>query len=194
MFLSEPGQIGFYAVLALFFILTRTVLATTSRRARPLKAEPTRAQKLSGLLNVLVLIFAVLITPLFGYAGIAPLPDWTYFLGLSLFVLGLAIAPWAIRTLGRNYSTQVLIYQGHQLVERGPYRFIRHPAYTSGFLLAAGWGLMAQSWAAVVITATALAIGTGYRIRVEEKLLVSEFGEQYKSYSRRVKRLIPFVY
>ena len=161
---------------------------------RPLKAEPTRAQKLSGLLSILVLIFVVLITPLFGYAGIAPLPDWTYFLGLPLFVLGLAIVSWAVRTLGRNYSPQVLIYQGHQLVERGPYRFIRHPAYTSGFLLAAGWGFMAQSWAAVVITAIALAIGTGYRIRVEEKLLISEFGEQYKSYSRRVKRLVPFIY
>ena len=193
VFLSEPGQVGFYAALALFFAEAIILGATFRRRAPPRKAELTKAQKASSLLNGLVIIFALLTIPLFGYAGIAPLPDWTYYLGLALLLVGLAIIPWAGQTLGRNYSPHALVYQGHQLVERGPYRFVRHPIYTAGFLLIVGWGLMAQSWAAVVLVAIAGAIGTAYRIRVEEKVLVAEFGEQYKSYSRRVKRLIPFI-
>ena len=193
VFLSEAGQIGFYLALVLFFLEAIILGATSLKRAPPKKAELTRAQKASSLINGLMIIFALLITPLFGYAEIGPLPDWTYYLGLSLVLLGLAIFPWARRALGRNYSPHALIYQGHQLVERGPYRFMRHPVYTAGFLVIVGWGMVAQSWAAVVLTAIAAVIATAYRIRVEEKVLVAEFGEQYKSYSRRVKRLIPFI-
>ena len=193
MFLSEPGQLGFYLALVLFFLEVIIIGATRLKRAPPKKAELTKSQKASSLINGLVIIFALLITPFFGYAGVAPLPDWAYYVGLSLLILGLTIAPWAQRTLGRNYSPHALVYQGHQLVQRGPYRFVRHPIYTAGFLLVVGWGMMAQSWAAVVLTAIAAGIGTTYRIRVEEKVLLSEFGEQYKSYSKRVKRLIPFI-
>lgn len=193
MFLTEPGQIGFYLALVLF-ILEAIILGSTSlKRAPPRKAELTRAQKASSLINGLVIIFALLIIPSFGYVGIGPLPDWTYIVGLSLLLLGLAIIPWARQALGRNYSPHALIYQGHQLVERGPYKFVRHPVYTAGFLLVVGWGLMAQSWAAVALVAIVAAIGTAFRINVEEKVLVAEFGEQYKSYSRRVKRFIPFI-
>ena len=80
---------------------------------------------------------------------------------------------------------EAVIYQGHQLVVRGPFRFVRHPMYTGFSLMFVGMGLAVQSLAAVVF---------GHRITIEEKALISEFDEEYVSYSRRVKRrVIPFI-
>ncbi len=79
-------------------------------------------------------------------------------------------------------------------MERGPFRFVRHPMYTGLILVYLGIGLAVQSWAAVVLTSLAATMLPAYRISVEEKALISEFGELYISYSKRVKRLIPFIY
>ncbi len=141
-----------------------------------------------------VLIF-LLIAILFGYAAIGLLPDWAYYLGLSLSLLGFAIWLWGQQILGRYWSIELVIYQGHQLVERGPYRFVRHPMYTGLILLWVGAGFTVQSWVAAVVIAIIAAIGSARGIPIEERVLVSEFGEQYVSYSRRVKRrLIPFIW
>ena len=146
----------------------------------------------------LVFWFLVLVAVWVGYAGFGPLPDWTYYLGLSLSILGNAIWFWGHQTLGRHYSQALVIYQGHQLVERGPYRFVRHPMYTGLILVYLGIGWAVQSWVAAAIitllTAILAATFSGYRIPKEEKALVSEFGERYITYSRRVKRLIPFIF
>ncbi len=79
-------------------------------------------------------------------------------------------------------------------MERGPYRFVRHPMYTGLILVYVGIGWAAQSWAAVILTSLVTTKFAAYCIPDEEKALVSEFGEQYASYSRRVKRLIPFIF
>lgn len=79
-------------------------------------------------------------------------------------------------------------------MERGPFRFVRHPMYTGLILVYVGIGLAAQSWAAVILTVVATVIFGAYRIPEEEKALISEFGEQYSAYARRVKRLIPFIF
>ncbi len=136
----------------------------------------------------------VLVSVLFSYAGIGILPDWTYYLGLSTSILGSVIWFWGHRTLGQYYSQAVVIYEGHQLVERGPYRFVRHPSYTGLLLVYLGIGLAAQSWAGEIVTLLGPLLFATYRIPLEEKALIKEFGEQYIAYSRRVKRLIPFIY
>ncbi len=66
--------------------------------------------------------------------------------------------------------------------------------YTGLILMYVGIGWAAQSWAAVVLTSLAATMLPAYRIHVEEKALISEFGEQYISYSKIVKRLIPFIF
>jgi len=174
------------------FVVPVAVVIIRRRHSPALKARfplgGTARGRLSGFLIVL------LIAILSGYAAIGLLPDWAYYLGLSLSLLGIAIWLWGQQTLGRYYSIEVVIYHGHQLVERGPYRFVRHPMYTGLFLLWAGAGFAVQSWVAAVVIAIITAIAWTRIIPIEEKVLVSEFGEQYVSYSRRVKgRFIPFI-
>ena len=66
--------------------------------------------------------------------------------------------------------------------------------YTALILASAGLGLMAQSWTAIIVIMIVDALAVYYRVRVEEKALLSEFGDQYRSYARRVKRFIPGLF
>ncbi len=186
-FLSGLGQVVFYAVLSVFIFLP--VAVVRARHGPPVKSKSgwDTLPPVLGFGGLLVALW-------FGYTGIGLISDWAYYLGISLLLLGLAISSWGLQALGRYYSNYVVIYQGHQLVERGPYKFVRHPIYTGVFLVSVGVGLAVQSWAAVVLMAIVTSVAYGYRIPVEEKALISEFGEQYVSYSRRVKRLIPFIF
>jgi protein-S-isoprenylcysteine O-methyltransferase Ste14 len=193
VFLSEPGQIVFYTVLVVAFAIQIGIISIIRKRAPPLK---TRSEsKLSNPriwgLNVPL---GLAITLLLGYTQIGPLPDWSFYLGLSIGILGYALVYWGYWTLGQYFSAEVAIYQGQELVERGPYRFVRHPVYSGIFLAVIGGGFAVQSWAAVVLLVIMYAILFRYRIAAEEQILISEFGEQYQSYSKRVKRLIPFIY
>jgi len=195
IFLSVPGQILFYTVYILIFLCSHSVLVLIRVRHAP----PSKAKFGPGARSILVagsLFFwsLVLVSAWLSYSGVGALPEWTYYLGLALSILGNGIWFWGYQTLGWFYSQELVIYQGHQLVERGPFRFVRHPMYTGLILVYLGIGWAAQSWAAVVLVILATAIFGSYRIPVEEKALISEFGEQYISYSKRVKRLIPFIF
>ena len=193
IFLSVPGQIVFYAA-SYFILFAASIVGSARRKEKPLKADRSKAQRASTRYSGLLLIFGPLVAAGFGYSGTALIPDWGYYVGLSFSILSAAIWFWGQQTLGQYYSHEAVVYQGHQLVERGPYKFVRHPIYAAGLLLCPGIGLMSQSWIAVAVITIVATIILAYRIQVEEKTLVSEFGEQYVAYSRRVKKLIPFIY
>jgi protein-S-isoprenylcysteine O-methyltransferase Ste14 len=109
-------------------------------------------------------------------------------------VVGIAFRQWAIAVLGRFFSAAVRVQQDQTVVDTGPYRYVRHPSYTGALLIFVGLGLALQSWGAILVLAMIFAVAFGYRMHVEEEALISELGEAYISYSRRTKRLIPYVY
>jgi protein-S-isoprenylcysteine O-methyltransferase Ste14 len=114
-------------------------------------------------------------------------------LGVSLYVTGgvLRIAP--VFVLGRRFSGLVAIQPGHQLVTDGIYGTVRHPSYLGLFIMSFGWALTFRSGAGVILAVLVIPPILA-RIRSEEALLRSQFGEQYDSYRRRTSRLIPGVY
>lgn len=188
IFLSPYGQIVFYSVLLVLVFQPLAVFLIRRNRTPPVK---TRFRNASTVGATVVLIP---ITLWFGYTSAGLLADWTFYIGFLVSILGNVVYFWGYQTLGHNFSLEVVIYRGHKLVERGPYRFIRHPMYTALILASIGLGLMAQSWTAIIFIAIVDFIALWYRIRVEEKALLSEFGDQYRSYSKRVKRLIPGIF
>lgn len=112
--------------------------------------------------------------------------------GGVLAALGAALALVSGRSLGRALTPFPRPAAGGSLVERGPYRVVRHPIYTGGILLAAGFALWASPWA--LLPTAALAVLWGLKARVEERHLRARY-EQYDAYSRRVRwRLVPLVY
>jgi protein-S-isoprenylcysteine O-methyltransferase Ste14 len=96
--------------------------------------------------------------------------------------------------LGRFFTVNVAIAADHQLVETGPYRFIRHPSYSGALLAFVGWGMVLRNWASLLIALLPIAVAFLYRINVEERALLEALGDCYRAYMARTKRLIPFLY
>jgi protein-S-isoprenylcysteine O-methyltransferase Ste14 len=109
-----------------------------------------------------------------------------------LCVIGLGFAVWARVTLGRNWSGVVTLKEGHELVERGPYRLVRHPIYT-GILTMFFATALAQGHLAGFVGTLLMFASFWIKLRDEEKLMLLQFPEQYADYRRRAKRLIPFI-
>lgn len=110
----------------------------------------------------------------------------------ALSLLGLALAIWARRTLGRNWSYAVTLKQGHELVTDGPYAAIRHPIYTAILLLFLGLVLLIPTPYAVIGWAFVFA-SCWIKLRAEEALMLRQFPESYPAYMARTRRLVPGV-
>jgi len=113
--------------------------------------------------------------------------------GLTLYVFGgvLRIAP--VFALGRRFSGLVAIQQGHRLKTDGLYRFVRHPSYAGLLVSCVGFVLIFRCWIGLFLVAGFLAVLLA-RIKSEEALLASTFGEEYEAYRRRTWRLVPWLY
>ena len=114
--------------------------------------------------------------------------------GVVLFVAGLILRWWAIITLGRFFTVDVTIEKDHDLVERGPFRFVRHPSYTGVLLAFIGFGLSLCNWAALLVILVPIGAAFIRRMNVEEDALSRALGSRYAEYVKRTKRLVPFVY
>ncbi len=120
-------------------------------------------------------------------------PEPLRWAGLALVVLGVGFALWAIATLGRHYDLELEIHRDHELVRRGPYRFVRHPIYTglglhfAGACLATGNLLLIAG--TLLVTFPALYL----RAKTEERLLRERFGPAYDAYAREVGMLVPLL-
>jgi protein-S-isoprenylcysteine O-methyltransferase len=113
------------------------------------------------------------------------------YLGLSLMLGGLVLRQWAILVLGRHFSTTVSLEADHRLVQHGPYRFLRHPAYTGSFMTMVGLQVALGNLGSTVLVIIILLGALMYRIKIEEEHLLTTFGEQYQRYMRRTWRLWP---
>src|SRR5712675_128215 len=109
-----------------------------------------------------------------------------------LCVAGLTFALWARVTLGRNWSGVVTLKEGHELVERGPYRFVRHPIYT-GIVTMFFATALAQGHLSGFVGTLLMFASFWIKLRDEERLMLQQFPERYADYRRRAKCIIPFV-
>lgn len=146
---------------------------------------------ISGVISILLVISApILNTRQIGYWDNATVGS----IGLTLMLGGLAMRYWAAKTLGEFYTRTLQIIEEQKVVNQAPYNMIRHPGYLGTLLMEIGAGLAVTNW---VVLCALLVIGVtsrAYRIGVEEKMLEANFGEEYKVYSDRTWKLIPFVY
>lgn len=117
-----------------------------------------------------------------------------FLLGIICMLLGVALRWYAIWTLGRYFTRDVAVFADQHVVQRGPYRFIRHPAYSGTLLTMVGVGLAVTNWASLTALLSCVFLGHLYRVRVEEQALIQAIGQPYIEYRRRTKRFIPLVF
>jgi protein-S-isoprenylcysteine O-methyltransferase len=129
------------------------------------------------------------------------LRDWAFpwhtqvsIAGFCCFIAGVVLRWYSIIYLGRFFTVNVAIAADHKLIDSGPYRWLRHPSYTGALLTFIGLGLCAGNMVSFVVMVVPYCAAVLWRIHVEEAALLKAFGDQYRSYMQRTRRLIPLVY
>src|SRR5688500_17273345 len=134
--------------------------------------------------------FAWMINPRWMAWSSIPTPIWSRWAGVALLVTGGALLVWTFRSLGKNLTDTVVTRAAHTLVVHGPYRWIRHPLYSSAALLVAAFSLITANWFLLGIGVAVLCVII-MRTRTEEANLVARFGDSYQQYMNRTGRFLP---
>jgi len=114
-------------------------------------------------------------------------------LGLLFIIFALPIVLLAAFTLGRSYSSTLVIRKDHKLIQHGIYKYIRHPIYFGTILVFLGIPLILASLYGFVTMVLVIPLLLN-RIRNEEKLLIEEFGAEYERYRETSRKLIPYLF
>jgi len=111
-------------------------------------------------------------------------------IGLALTVGGLIFAVWARIALGANWSGTVTIKSGHNLIRRGPYRWIRHPIYT-GLLASLVGTVLLQGEVRAFLGFAVILFALYRKARREERFLSEEFGDEFAEHTKHTGMFLP---
>jgi protein-S-isoprenylcysteine O-methyltransferase Ste14 len=137
-------------------------------------------------------VIAYMISPAWMAWASVPMPAAVRWGGVALSVVTAGLLVWTLRSLGKNLTDTVVTRQAHTLVERGPYRWVRHPFYDCMFLFMLGTSLMMANAFVLVAGLVVFAI-LAARSQTEEQKLLERFGEPYRAYQTRTGRFLPRV-
>lgn len=117
---------------------------------------------------------------------------WRMALSILLFLMAALLSWSAKRALGRHWRIDAGLNSDHELVMSGPYRVLRHPIYASMLCVLLGTGVILTPWWMLSLV-LAFVAGTEIRVRVEDQLLRSAFGDRFLDYQRNVSAYVPFL-
>src|SRR5215469_8918824 len=188
-FFSHPARI---AVTLIFFALTFAALFTEGNISTGEREDRSNRWVLAAFT-----ILSILSAYLCAYTDRKDIwvldGDTVRWIGVVLLLLGGVIRLWPVYVLGRRFSGLVAIQPGHRLVTTGIYGLVRNPSYVGLLLSSFAWALVFRSAVGLVLSALMIPPLIA-RIHAEERLLASQFGEEYETYRRRTWRLIPGLY
>lgn len=123
-----------------------------------------------------------------------PAQSWTVPLGALVYAGGLWLFRRSHKDLGKNWSITLEIRDQHQVVSNGVYALVRHPMYTAFWLMGVGQAFLLPNWFAGLAGLAGFAVLFFLRVDKEERMMLQAFGEEYRAYMGRTKRIIPHVY
>jgi protein-S-isoprenylcysteine O-methyltransferase len=193
--MSLPSKLG-------LAFLASEILLTITRRSRTKTGEKQDKSTLGMLwvvitVSVMAGIFVAQSRSLrAGVIGLFDFPEsaWIPVLAVLVFAAGLAVRWWAIVTLGRFFTVDVVVEKDHEVVQRGPFRWVRHPSYTGVLLAFLGWAMTLGNWVAMAVVMVPIFVAFMRRMKVEEDALRGALGDRYADYMNRTKRLVPGIY
>ena len=190
-------QTTFRIVFAVLFLLLFGVVATYRRKALAGRRIDYAKEGLAMLIVLRVAglflwgsCFVYIIRPQLLDWSFVTVPFWLRWVGATVVLVLIPFVASAQRALGRNVSPTVITHEDHELITRGPYRWIRNPLYAAGGLIFTGLGLIAASWFLVGGAALAMVL-VRLRLPKEEAQLEDRFGQDYRDYVRRTGRFLP---
>ena len=196
--LEHPPAFVVFDLAVLVFAVNEARVEWLSRRR---SASSTSSSADRGSKLALMVAFCAAVVAAFAARDLWPeltlhgAAGWTvYTVGVLLILAATAGRVWAVRTLGRWFTTNVRTDSAQTVIQHGPYRWVRHPSYTSALLGMLGIGLAMGNMAALVCFVVLPFIGFAFRIRVEERALLDQLGEPYERYLQQHRRLVPGVW
>ena len=192
------AKVAFYGVMACWWWFALTFwLRKRPPRARAAKRDLTSyfGMALQAAGYFLVWNFTFL---LHRGSPIASEPEWLAWTMAALALAFGVFSAWfvnaAVRRLGKQWSLAARIVEGHDLIDDGPYGFVRNPIYTGMFGMLVATGLTISPVLPLLLACAIFLVGTYIRVRIEERLLREAFGPRFDEYARRVPAMIPGVW
>jgi protein-S-isoprenylcysteine O-methyltransferase Ste14 len=194
VFHGHPAYLAVWMVTEILWFVPEIVLSVVLRSGKTArKADKGSKAVVIVAANIAVgLGFAMA----FAFPGFAIRSAWksVFVVGIIVLLSGSLFRFYSMRVLGRFFTYDVAISEGQHVVERGPYRWLRHPSYLGSLIAEIGFGMTMTNWLSIFLPALCLAAAYAYRIGLEERVLVEGLGDSYREYIKRTWRLIPFVY
>ena len=186
------------SVILLASIVMIMIRAPHGQRSRAVKVVKNQKGPLETALLTLAWLgffvpFVWMATSVFAFADY-PLRPGPLVAGTLCLALGLWLFHRSHADLGTNWSITLEVREKHQLVTEGIYRYVRHPMYLALLLYSSGQAIALPNWVAGPSYLFAFALLFIFRVRREERMMLNEFGTDYKVYMERTRRLIPGVW
>ncbi len=188
----EPWNLVFVTGFAIYLTIRgRFASRTKQNEAIDRRIGFQEKALLSGVI-VTSLLFPViyLFTPLFSFADYA-LPELAHWFGLPVMVAGLWLFWRSHADLGLNWSASLELRKGHEVIQHGVYRRIRHPMYAAIWLFSIAQGLLLNNWLAGWTVVVVFALMYFVRVPIEEQMMLDQFPQQYQAYMEKSGRLLP---
>ncbi|MER8417966.1 protein-S-isoprenylcysteine O-methyltransferase [Mesorhizobium sp. M1329] len=182
------GIVAWYVIRYPFERRARRVRIVTGYRSR------------SDIVGLASALFGLAILPAFyvvtGMPAAAdhPASVWAVALGTIIFCSALWVFRRSHKELGRNWSITLEIRERHELICAGPYALVRHPMYTSFLLMGLGQVFLLANWIAGISGLIGFAVLFLLRVDKEERMMLENFGPQYRAYMEKTKRIVPYLY
>jgi len=187
-----PYFLLFWAVYVWVFIPEFRIVYRSQRA--PIPAEDR------GSLRIIMLCFNLGILAAFLVSFIVPgaaLPGnrtaW-FFAGIVTLICGSLLRRHCFRMLDKFFTGAVTVQSGQRVIDRGAYRWVRHPSYSAALLIVLGITFALGNWLGVLVALLPAFVGYSYRARVEEQALLDSLGSEYAVFRASRKRFIPFIY
>lgn len=145
-----------------------------------------------AFLGMVLLPLVYLFTSLFSFADY-DVPLWLQLFGLLSIVPMLWLFYRSHKDLGRNWSATLEIREGHHVVDSGVYKYVRHPMYSAILILVIIQALLLNNYIAGLSGLVSFGLLYTLRVKNEEKMMLSEFGDEYEQYMKKTKRIIPYI-
>ena len=181
-----------FAIAVLAWVVFEAVMRTVQRLRT---TEPSDDRSYFVLLPCIA--GSIIAAQVLGHRGRLLWPgglDWPFVAGIALIAAGIGLRAWSIASLGRFFQYRITVQSGHQVVTKGPYRYVRHPSYTGIALVLAGIALACDDVWALLVVAVLGGLGLYVRIRTEERQLTKALGDEYERFAAGRKRLVPGVW
>ena len=181
------GLVGWYIIRLPF-----------ERKAKKIGVSKSLFDRRESTLLLIAVLGLFLIPLVYGLTGFpaafdrpfSPVAAW---LGIGAMIAALWLFRRSHVDLGRNWSISLEVREQHALVKTGIYRFVRHPMYSSFFLLGVAQMLLLPNWLADVSGLVGAGTLFAFRVGREEQMMLESFGDEYRSYMSQTKRIIPWV-